>query len=110
MSDWRRTTVAPEGTHHLLEGQPLYAARFREVLKFHAPGLAPLRDDAAAWHIELDGRPDYPVRYIRTFGFYDLRAAVVAPDPCPHSLPLWTPLVECCICSLVRQLTGDVRP
>ncbi len=40
---WRETRVSADRTHHTLGGEPLYEARFREVLKFHAPGLAPAR-------------------------------------------------------------------
>ena len=74
--DWRRTTVSPDGTHHTIDGEPLYSARFREVLKFHAPGLAPVLGDEGATHIDLRGVPAYPERWARTFGFYEGLAAV----------------------------------
>ncbi len=92
MTDWRETTVAVDGTHHFLDGRPLYAARFREVLKFHAPGLAPVRGDDWAWHIDVEGHAAYPQRYLRTFGFYEDRAAVEAADGWHHVLPDGTPL------------------
>lgn len=75
---WQSLTVAPEQTHHLLDGVPAYAARFEEVLKFHPPGLAPVRDASGAYHIDSVGQPFYTRRFIRTFGFYELRAAVHA--------------------------------
>lgn len=87
MTDWRLTSVAPEGTHHLIEGRPLYAARFREVLKYHAPGLAPVRADECAWHIDVDGRPAYTRRFLRTFGFYEGLAAVIDADGWLHVRP-----------------------
>ncbi len=77
MSDWCRTEVAPESTHHVLYGQPLYAERFDEVLKFHPPGLAAVRRGEQAWHIDVRGKAAYERRFERTFGFYEDRAAVV---------------------------------
>ena len=76
--DWRQTVVAPDGTHHLIDGIALYEARFIEVLKFHAPGLAPVHDAAGAFHVTVDGRAAYERRYQRAFGFYDGLAAVDA--------------------------------
>ncbi|MGE3509822.1 MAG: methyltransferase [Vicinamibacterales bacterium] len=76
MSDWTRTRISHDGTHHVLDGEPLYADRFSEVLKFHAPGLAPVRVGDEAWHIRTNGEPAYDARFNRTFGFYEERAAV----------------------------------
>ena len=73
---WRDAVVAPDGTHHLLDGAPLYDVRFVEVLKFHAPGLAPARDTSGMYHIDPCGRAAYPERHLRTFGFYEGLAAV----------------------------------
>ncbi|NKC13742.1 MAG: methyltransferase [Gammaproteobacteria bacterium] len=78
MTDWRQVLVAPKGTHHLLAGRPLYERRFNEVLKFHEPGLAPVRMAGEAWHIDVQGKPAYTRRFVRTFGFYQDRAAVEA--------------------------------
>jgi hypothetical protein len=74
---WRRAEVAPGGTHHLLDGAPLYSERFDEVLKFHAPGLAPVRRGGQAWHVGPSGEAAYARRFSRVFGFYEGRAAVV---------------------------------
>lgn len=82
--DWRETTVAPSGTHHLLGGEPLYTLRFTEVLKFHAPGLAPVRDETGAFHIDVGGAAAYDRRFVRAFGFYEGRAAVEGPDGWHH--------------------------
>jgi len=84
MTRWSQTTVADDCTHHLLDDRPLYADRFDEVLKFHPPGLAPVRRDSAAWHIRDDGSPAYARRFLRTFGYYEGRAAVTAPDGSHH--------------------------
>ena len=74
--DWRNTRVALDGTHHTVDGRPIYDVRFREVLKYHAPGLAPALGVDGACHIDLQGQPAYANRFVRTFGFYDDRAAV----------------------------------
>ena len=84
---WRDTAVAPDGTHHIRSGLPLYTARFVEVLKFHAPGLAPVTDANGAYHIDLSGSAAYTSRFHRTFGFYEGRAAVDAGDGWHHILP-----------------------
>lgn len=74
--NWREFTIAPEGTHHLYQGNPVYAARFISVLAFHAPGLAPVQDATGAYHINPNGEPVYDQRYQRTFGFYQGKASV----------------------------------
>jgi len=74
--DWRRTHVSADGTHHTVDGRPLYPARFLEVLKFHAPGLAPVVDEDGAFHVDLSGNAAYAERHHRTFGFYEGLAAV----------------------------------
>jgi hypothetical protein len=84
--DWTRTTVSPDGTHHVLGNAPLYRQRFDEVLGFHAPGLAAVRRGGEAWHITVDGLPAYTRRFRRTFGFYQGRAAVVGEDGWRHVL------------------------
>jgi len=87
MTSWRQATVAPCGSHHVVAGRPLYAARFDEVLKFHEPGLAPVRLGGEAWHIDVAGAPAYRQRFRQTFGFYDHRAAVEASDGWCHVRP-----------------------
>lgn len=86
-ADWTRAQVAAGGTHHELDGHPLYAARFEEVLKYHPPGLAPARDGTGAYHIGPEGWPAYEARYRRCFGFYEGLAAVVADDGWHHVRP-----------------------
>jgi len=81
---WRNIKVAPCGTHHIRDDAPLYDERFDEVLKFHAPGLAPVRRGGEAWHIRADGSPAYSRRFLRTFGFYEGLAAVISPDGWHH--------------------------
>lgn len=85
--DWTRARVSDDATHHLLDGRPLYEARFDAVLKFHAPGLAPVRRADEAWHIAVDGRPAYARRFRATFGFYEGLAAVADHDGWHHIHP-----------------------
>lgn len=89
---WQHLTVSPDGTHHLVVGQPAYAERFREVLKFHAPGLAPVLGADGATHIHPDGRAAYSHRFLRTFGFYEGVAAVETADGWVHITPDGAPL------------------
>ena len=84
MTRWSETSIATDCTHHILAGRPLYADRFDEVLKFHAPGLAPVRRAGEAWHIRDDGTPAYARRFLRTFGYYEGLAAVTAHDGWHH--------------------------
>jgi len=90
--DWSSITLAADRTHHLLRGQPLYDVRFDEVLKFHAPGLAPVRRGDHAWHIEASGHAAYDQRFRRSFGFYDGVAAVAGDDGWRHIRPNGTDL------------------
>ena len=92
--DWRDSKSAPDGTHHVNvhDGQVLYGKRFHEVLKFHAPGLAPVLDDSGAYHITPDGNPAYESRHVRTFGFYEGRSAVHSADGWFHILTDGSPL------------------
>ena len=49
---------------------------FKNRLKFHAPGLAPVEDETGWYHIDTEENPVYPQRYFRAFGYYDGLAAV----------------------------------
>lgn len=92
--NWRFSQPASDGTHHISirDGEPLYSARFTEVLKFHAPGLAPVIDTSGAHHITTDGNAAYDERHVRTFGFYDGFAAVHSETGWHHIRPDGTPL------------------
>lgn len=73
---FEETSVDCAGTHHVRDGQPIYAARFRKVLKFHPPGLAAVTDASGSYHITMDGSAAYPGRFADVFGFYEGLAAV----------------------------------
>lgn len=85
--NWHELTVSASGTHHEKSGQPAYSERFDEVLKFHSPGLAPVKQGEVAWHICLDGQAAYTRRFLRAFGFYEGLAAVQAIDGWHHIRP-----------------------
>ncbi|MEQ8809518.1 MAG: WG repeat-containing protein [Imperialibacter sp.] len=75
--NWEDIKVSSDSTYFLFEGKHLFEKRFIEVLKFHAPGLAPVKDESGSFHIDCWGQALYPDRYTRTFGYYFNRAAVV---------------------------------
>lgn len=83
--NWWSLQVSPCGTHHVDgHGVPAYDQRFDGVLKFHPPGLAPVRRRGQAWHVRSDGLAAYGRRFIRTFGYYEGLAAVVGPTGWHH--------------------------
>lgn len=73
---WRRSSISPDGSHHVLDGRAMYPHRFLRVQKFHEPGLAPVADVSGAFHIAASGQAAYPERFLQTWGFYEGRAAV----------------------------------
>lgn len=81
----RYPVPSPCGTHHLKRaGEAAYERRFEKVMKFHAPGLAPVHDRDLAWHIHVDGSDAYERRFKQTFGFYEGLAAVESEDGWHH--------------------------
>jgi len=75
--NWQEVQVSTDRTHFLYQDKPIFDKKFLEVLEFHAPGFAPVKDESGAYHIDSNGDPLYAERYTRTFGFYCNRAAVV---------------------------------
>jgi hypothetical protein len=75
---WQEIKVSKDNTHFQFDDKPIFGKTFNEVLKFHAPGIAPVEDNSGAYHIDKDGTELYPERYKRTFGFYNKRAAVIS--------------------------------
>jgi hypothetical protein len=76
---WTYSRVSPCETYHICLNtqQPLYHHRFKTVLPFHSPGLAPVIDqNDAAFHINDRGENAYSQHFHRTFGFYQDLAAV----------------------------------
>ena len=81
---WKSLAVSSCRTHHVQAGVAVYGERFDEVLKFHEPGLAPVRRGDMAWHIRPDGSAAYGRRFRRTFGYYEGLAAVVSDEGWHH--------------------------
>jgi hypothetical protein len=78
--NWQDIKVSADNTHFLFEEKPLFGKRFLEVLKFHSPGLAPVKSESGSYHIDSSGNQLYTDRFTRTFGFYCNRATVVQSD------------------------------
>lgn len=74
--NWHEIKVSADNTHFLFDNQPIFGKYFDAILKFHAPGIAPVKDTTGAYHIDANGNPCYSNRYQRTFGYYCNRAAV----------------------------------
>ena len=74
--NWKDIQVSFDSTHFVFDGKPIFDKTFIEVLKFHSPGLAPVKDNSGAYHIDIIGNELYSNRYSRTFGFYCSRASV----------------------------------
>ena len=91
---WSELRVSQDQTHHTLDGNPAYSQRYPQVLKFHYPGLAPVRDSSGAYHIDCSGEPRYDTRFSRTFGFYAERAAVDSSGQWFHILEDGRPLYQ----------------
>jgi len=73
--NWKEIYVSFDGKNFMHKGEKIFKP-FLEVLKFHEPGIAPVRDASGAYPIDVEGNPIYSQRYTRTFGFYCNRAAV----------------------------------
>lgn len=82
--NWQDIKVSADNTHFLLDGKQIFGKQFIEVLKFHSPGLAPVKDKSGSYHIDTSGNQLYAERFTRTFGFYCNRAAVVQADKWFH--------------------------
>ena len=82
--NWKDIKVSEDATSFLYEGNKIFDRNYIEVLKFHAPGIAPVKDETGAFHIDNDGNDLYEERYDRTFGFYCNRAAVIKNDKWFH--------------------------
>ena len=91
---WKQTTVSDCETHHLMDEVPCYEKRFDNVLKFHEPGYAPVKDKTGSYHIDTLGNPIYDQRFLRTFGFYESLAAVETELGWFHILPSGNPAYQ----------------
>ena len=78
--NWKDIQVSEDNTHFVFDGKQIFSKFFIEVLRFHSPGLAPVKDSSGAYHINMLGKELYTNRYTRTFGFYCNRASVIEND------------------------------
>ena len=78
--NWQDIQVSADNTHFIYETKQVFDKQFIEVLKFHSPGIAPVKDNSGSYHIDTIGKPIYSDRYERTFGYYCNRAAVLIQD------------------------------
>ncbi len=82
--NWQEIKVSDDTTHFLFNENKIFGRHFIEVLKFHAPGIAPVKDNSGSFHIDIYGNDLYQDRYYRTFGFYCNRAAIIKNDKWFH--------------------------
>lgn len=69
--------LSNDATHFTYKGKKLFNKTYKQVLKFHAEGLASVCDSSGWYHINLEGEAIYKERYKRVFGYYFQRATVV---------------------------------
>lgn len=75
--NWKEITISEDGTHFLYQNENIFNRVFLSLMKFHEPGLAPVKDEEGWFHIRQDGTALYETRYQKAFGYYDNRASVV---------------------------------
>jgi len=75
---WNEIEINEAGTAFIYSGSKLFGRDYLAVMKFHEPGLAPVKDESGWYHINLQGEPIYHERYNRAFGYYFDRATVVS--------------------------------
>ena len=75
--NWQDIKVSLDQTSFILNDKVIFNRKFEKVMKFHAPGLAPVRDETGSYHVDVSGDQLYTERYEQTFGFYCNRAAVM---------------------------------
>ncbi len=68
--------ISTDSTCHVEDHKAIYGKRFINVMNYHE-GIAAVRDESGAYHIDIEGNPIYEKRFVRTFGFYEGLAAVV---------------------------------
>ena len=78
--NWKDIKVSDDATHFVFNWNRIFDKNYIEVLKFHAPGIAPVIDHTGAYHIDCNGIDLYEERYLRTFGFYCNRASVISSE------------------------------
>ena len=67
---YKKIKLSDNGKQFYYNGKPVFKV-FEEALKFHAPGLAAVKDETGWYHINCNGQAIYKKRYKQTFGYYD---------------------------------------
>ncbi len=75
--NFKKISISKDETYHVYEDAPLYTSRFLNVMSYHDPGVAAVKDKDGALHINLEGKPIYERKFQKTFGFYEGLAAVM---------------------------------
>ena len=90
--NWKNIKVSHDWTHFLVDGQLAFDRKYISVLKFHAPGLAPVKDENG-WHfIDIEGKTVIPGPFGRAWGFYCDRSAVEDKSGAYHIDPNGNPM------------------
>lgn len=81
---WKNSRISVDRTHHVLAKSSLYNTIFDEVLAFHPPGFAPVRNGQEWFYINPNGEMVFGEKFTRAFGFYEGRASVKKDDSWYH--------------------------
>ena len=82
--NWNDIKVSEDATYFLYAGNKIFNKNYIEVLKFHTPGIAPVKDETGSYHIDINGKELYQQRYSRVFGFYFNKASVITDEAWFH--------------------------
>ena len=52
--NYNKIVLSDDNTQFYFEGKPIFK-KFAEALKFHTPGLAPVKDESGWYHIDTEG-------------------------------------------------------
>jgi len=75
--NWKDIIVSKKNNSFKYKDAQLFDKVFDEVLKYHSPGIAPVKDGSGWYHIDVKGNEVYKERYNRVFGYYFNRASVI---------------------------------
>lgn len=83
--NWQNIQLSPDEKSYLINDSIAFGGkRFVEALNFHSPGIAAVKDESGAFHIDQFGEAIYNSRYLRTFGFYDGHATIQTHEGFTH--------------------------
>jgi hypothetical protein len=83
--NWKEITLNEFENKFYYQGKHIFQQlELKDALKFHAPGLAPVKGNSGWYHIDMNGNAIYEERYLRVFGFYHQLAAVISDEDWYH--------------------------